>query len=153
MDRAALDFAISRGIPYTGWCPGGGWAEDFAVPPGVLVKYPHLKETPSSKPQQRTAWNVRDSHATLVMVQGNDLGFSPGTRFTVQCATLIFLRPCFVADVTSPNAVQNARDWLDHLVLAVNGDDPLDLNVAGPRESEWTGAYAAASEFLPKIIG
>jgi len=152
VDRAALDFAISRGIPYTGWCPGGGWAEDFAVPPGVLEKYPHLKETPSSKPQQRTAWNVRDSHATLVMVQGNDFGFSPGTRFTVQCATLIFLRPCFITDVTSEDGIQGTRDWLDHLGRAIPGNAVLVLNVAGPRESEWPGAYAAAWEFLSNVI-
>jgi len=152
VDRAALDFAISRGIPYTGWCPGGGWAEDFAVPPGVLVKYPHLKETPSSKPQQRTAWNVRDSHATLVIVQGNDFGFSPGTAFTVECSTLIFMRPCHVADVTSHNAALDARDWLDHLARATAGNDVLILNVAGPRESEWPGANAAALEFLSKIF-
>ena len=28
VDRAALDVAIELGIPYRGWCPKGGWAED-----------------------------------------------------------------------------------------------------------------------------
>jgi hypothetical protein len=61
VDRAALDVAIARGIPYGGWCPKGGWAEDMPAPPGLLAHYPHLRETPSADPAERTAWNVRDS--------------------------------------------------------------------------------------------
>ena len=40
VDRAALDVAIELGIPYRGWCPKGGWAEDMPNPPGVLALYP-----------------------------------------------------------------------------------------------------------------
>ena len=36
VDRAALDFAIEHNIPYCGWCPKGGWAEDYPDPPGLL---------------------------------------------------------------------------------------------------------------------
>ena len=50
VDRAALDVAIELGIPYSGWCPKGGWAEDLAAPPGLLAKYPRLKETPLPDP-------------------------------------------------------------------------------------------------------
>lgn len=32
VDRAALDVAIEQGIPYRGWCPKGGWAEDRPSP-------------------------------------------------------------------------------------------------------------------------
>jgi putative molybdenum carrier protein len=152
VDRAALDFAIYRNLPYSGWCPNGGWAEDLTVPPGLLAKYPHLKETPSPKPQQRTAWNVRDSHATLVLVRGNDYEFSPGTVFTVECATLIFMRPCLVADVTSDDAVRVSRDWLDLLIVSIPTNGPFVLNIAGPRESEWPGAYPATSEFLSRLF-
>jgi hypothetical protein len=45
VDRAVLDVALERGIGYGGWCPKGGWAEDFPEPPGVLANYPLLKET------------------------------------------------------------------------------------------------------------
>ena len=65
VDRAALDAAIARGIAYGGWCPQGGWAEDCPEPPGVLARYPLLRETPSADPAQRTEWNVRDSDASL----------------------------------------------------------------------------------------
>jgi Circularly permutated YpsA SLOG family len=152
VDRAVLDFAISRHIPYSGWCPSGGWAEDLTVPPGLLAKYPNLKETPSIRPEQRTAWNVRDSHASLVVVKGGNFGFSQGTVFTVECATLIFMRPCRVVDATSDDAVQSVRDWLNYLAGSID-DRSLVLNVAGPRESEQAGIYAAALEFLSKLFG
>jgi hypothetical protein len=61
VDRAALDVAVALGMPYCGWCPRGGWAEDMPEPPGVLARYPRLEETPSEDPAQRTRWNVRDS--------------------------------------------------------------------------------------------
>ena len=152
VDRAALDFAISRHIPYSGWCPKDGWAEDLTVPPGLLAKYQHLKETPSTKPEHRTAWNVRDSHASLIVINGKEFGFSPGTVFTVECATLIFMRPCRVVDATSYDGVQSARDWLDQLIRSIVDAGPLVLNIAGPRESEWPGAYAVVSEFLATVF-
>src|SRR3984893_7494400 len=62
VDRAALDAALLTGRPYEGWCPKGGWAEDFLRPPGLLTIYPHLMETPSESPEQRTEWNVRDRY-------------------------------------------------------------------------------------------
>jgi Circularly permutated YpsA SLOG family len=40
VDRAALDFALRVGPDYGGWCPRGGWAEDFTMAPGLLAKYP-----------------------------------------------------------------------------------------------------------------
>jgi hypothetical protein len=65
VDRAALDAAIACGVDYGGWCPRGGWAEDFPQPPGLLANYPRLIETPSADPAQRTEWNVRDANAIL----------------------------------------------------------------------------------------
>ena len=70
VDRAALDVAIELGIPYGGWCPRGGWAEDMPAPPGLLSRYPLLRETAGSDPAERTRLNVRDSDATLVLCPG-----------------------------------------------------------------------------------
>nr|NIR98506.1 hypothetical protein [Gammaproteobacteria bacterium]NIV21191.1 hypothetical protein [Gammaproteobacteria bacterium] len=56
VDRAALDAALTLGVPCGGWCPAGRRAEDGVIP----ARYP-LHETPSSDYAQRTAWNVRDS--------------------------------------------------------------------------------------------
>ena len=66
VDRAALDVAIERGIAYGGWCPKGCWAEDMPNPPGLLSRYPDLRETPEADPSQRTEWNVRDTDRLMV---------------------------------------------------------------------------------------
>jgi hypothetical protein len=55
-DRAALDWALSRGIECGGWCPKGRKAED-----GRIAKRYPLIETPSASYVQRTEWNVRDT--------------------------------------------------------------------------------------------
>jgi len=60
-DRAALDFAIERGMPLGGWCPAGLKSED-----GPIDRRYQLKETPSIGYVQRTEWNVRDSDGTVV---------------------------------------------------------------------------------------
>src|SRR5437867_10686295 len=64
-DRAALDFAIARGIPHGGWCPQGRLAED-----GIIPGCYKLTETPSPDPVQRTEWNVRDSDGSVIFSIG-----------------------------------------------------------------------------------
>ena len=61
VDRAALDVARELNIEICGWCPRGGWAEDYTTPPGLLSDYPELTETPSAGTTQRTLWNMRDA--------------------------------------------------------------------------------------------
>jgi hypothetical protein len=151
VDRAALDFAIANAIPYAGWCPRGGWAEDLMTPPGLLAKYPGLAETPSAQPEQRTAWNVRDSRATLVLTDDPDLDTSHGTRFTILCAELIFLRPFHIVNLASAEAADLAAQWLVTL-MASSGDDTFVVNVAGPRESDAPGIDARTLAVLPRIL-
>lgn len=135
-DRAALDVAISLGLPYGGWYPAGGWAEDLPTPPGLLARYPALREAPAGPRSTRTRWNVRDSDATLVLVL-RSAARSHGTRLTVDVAAALG-RPVLVAVATDVEAV---RAWLDPLGACV-------LNVAGPRESEDPGLYDAAYRTL-----
>jgi hypothetical protein len=151
VDRAALDFALRRDLRYGGWCPLGGWAEDHPTAPGVLTVYPRLTETPSAEPEQRTAWNVRDSHATLILVRKGELDRSPGTVFTRQCAELVFLRPCLVVDVSAAGALAAAGDWLARTAAGL-GVPELWLNVAGPRESQSPGICAEAGAFLDRLL-
>lgn len=142
VDRAALDWAIERGLTCEGWCPVGGWAEDFPAPPGLLARYPFLRETPSSDPDQRTAWNVRDSDGTLILACHDVTALSPGTRYTAIVAERLG-KPCLVLPVF---------DDPDPRVLAAFvaslGSRSVTLNVAGPRESGCPGIYAAARDFL-----
>lgn len=151
VDRAALDVAISKVLPYSGWCPKGGWAEDFSAPPGLLAKYNHLRQTATAVPDQRTAWNVRDSHATLIVVDGRDFEMSKGTLFTRNCAELVFLRPCHITDLKSESALELAAHWLANL-LEVFRVDRFSLNIAGPRESESPGIYKSAFSFLDQLL-
>ena len=153
VDRAALDCAVAKSIPYVGWCPRGGWAEDFAAPPGLLERYPRLTETPSPAPAQRTAWNVRDSAATLIIVGSEGLDVSPGTKLAVTCAET-FERPCYVADLASPDACRDAAAWLARLLESTQRavGHSLVLNVAGPRESESPGIYLAARAFINQAL-
>jgi len=151
VDRAVLDFAIRTGRRYEGWCPRGGWAEDHPVPPGLLATYPRLAETPSSEPDQRTAWNVRDSHATLILVCRDAATQSPGTQWTQQAAEVIFLRPCRRIDLAQPDAAATAWQWLKGLA-GLWGLSDLHLNIAGPRESESPGIYALTLDFLARCL-
>ena len=136
VDRAALETARSLGLPVGGWCPAGGWAEDLTEPPGVRALFPELTETPSAAPAQRTAWNVRDSDATLVLTRGGVR--SPGVDSTVAHARRLE-RPHLVVDVGDPALVDG---WLRQLGRG------LVLNVAGPRESEAPGITRDARSTL-----
>lgn len=137
MDRAALDIAISLGIPYEGWCPKGGYAEDELDPPGVLSSYPGLKETPSPDPAQRTRWNVRDSDATLIISNG---AHSPGTELTLRVAQELGRPAAVITDIVM------ARPFVSRL------PEDARLNVAGPRASEWPEGYDTASELLRELL-
>ena len=141
VDRAALDFARRTGTPVGGWCPAGGWAEDFPQAPGLLAVFPELRETPSADTRQRTEWNVRDSDATLVVVR--DEAVSPGTDATIALARSLG-RPHLVADVDD---LASVRSWLAGLPAGVT------LNVAGPRESEAPGIQQQAAALLAAVWG
>jgi hypothetical protein len=144
VDRAALDAAIAAGVPYAGWCPKGGWAEDMAEPPGVLARYPGLRETPGSAPEQRTAWNVRDSDALLVLTDRGVLGVSEGTALALRCAA-DFGKPYIVIDIDAPDARTQAKAFLE-------GRAGNRVCIAGPRASEAPGIYAKAKTFLAALL-
>jgi hypothetical protein len=145
VDRAALDFAIARGLDYGGWCPNGGWAEDAPEPPGVLARYPGLRETPAADPRQRTDWNARDTDATLVFVRADLLAASPGTLFAIDCAKQ-HAKPLLIVDSESQPAVERIRTWL------AEHPDIHALNIAGPRESEAPGIYDDVRGRLEELL-
>lgn len=140
VDRAALDVAVALGLDYRGYVPAGGRAEDFPEPPGVLSRYPDLVETAGSDPGERTARNVRDSDATLVLIP--DGCTSPGTDRTVEIARQL-QKPFLVTDGT--DAVTVAA-WLRSLAPLVT------LNVAGPRRSEWPQGYDTCRALLEAVL-
>ncbi len=145
VDRAALDAAVRLGIPYGGWCPRGGRAEDLIVPPGLLARYPGLRPTPSGEPEQRTRWNVRDSDATLILVFGSPPEPGSGTALTLGTATELG-RLLGVVDLDAADARRQASALLAG--LPPGGA----LNVAGPRESGAPGIYEQARTLLLELL-
>src|SRR5579872_4589257 len=151
VDRAALDAAIVLGIEYGGWCPKGGWAEDYPEPPGVLAKYSLLRETPSADPAERTEWNVRDADASLILVDAAGAAVSRGTALAETLAAR-YGKPLLVVDVGAADAVMHANDWLVALMAAHGGDAPFRLAIGGPRESEAREIYGKAKAFVRDLL-
>ncbi len=149
VDRAVLDVALARGVAYGGWCPQGGWAEDSSAPPGLLAKYPNLKETPLADPAQRTEWNVRDADACLIIVEAGGLAVSPGTALARELAQR-YGKPLFIADLSAPNVRELARAWRRAQHERFGAD--LILAIGGPRESEAPGIYARATRFIGALL-
>ncbi|WP_457653878.1 putative molybdenum carrier protein [Rhodocaloribacter sp.] len=136
VDRAALDAATAAGLPVGGWCPRGRRAAD-----GVIdARYP-LRETPSAAYAERTAWNVRDSDGTLVLLSGEPAG---GTALTLREAKRQG-KPLLVHRLGESGGVEKVRAWIAREGIRV-------LNVAGPREEEAPGIYADARTFLTELF-
>lgn len=137
-DRAALDWAIARGIPHGGWCPKGRAAED-----GVIAARYQLKETESTGYRQRTKLNVRDSDGTLIVNLGELDGGTLQTRRFAESMR----RPIFVIAAgpgVEPDVVYRVRDWIAENSIAT-------LNVAGPRESKRPGIYRCTYDLLEAL--
>jgi len=135
-DRAALDFALEIGIPIGGWVPKGRLAEDGCIP----ERYAGLVETGSTDHAVRTARNVRDSDATLILSHGPLDG---GSLLTHREATRAG-RPVLhldLGEVDIAAAADRLRTWL----AAVR---PARLNVAGPRASRDPRIAAATGAVL-----
>ena len=127
VDRAALDWALARGVPCGGWCPLARWAED-----GPIDAWYPLRETPDADPAQRTEWNVRDSDGTLIVTLAR--------RMTKPLLHL--------AKADSPAAGQ-----AESLSQFIGQHEIRVLNVAGPRESGEPGVGEFAAVLLEAALG
>ena len=140
MDRAALDFAIARGLPHGGWCPAGRAAEDGAIP----RRY-RLKETPSPTYVQRTEWNVRDSNGTVIFTVSEEM--FGGSQLTAE----------FAKRHGKPwRHLSRRRDEADaaqKLLTFVREHGITILNVAGPRASTEPEAAVFAHAVLQAAFG
>lgn len=134
-DRAALDWALLRGVAHGGWCPKGRLAADGPLPEHYL-----LRETDSTGYRQRTKLNVHDSDATLIFNTGVLDG---GTLQTARFAQTLG-KPHLVAqldELAQERVVRRIRVWLTEGQFGV-------LNVAGPREEKRPGVYACVAALL-----
>lgn len=138
-DRAALDWAIERGIPHGGWCPRGRRAED-----GPIDQRYNLVETPSEDYSQRTEWNVRDSDGTAVFSIRKEL--RGGSLLTVKLAEQ-YGKPVIhlCEEDEQADHAQELRSFIARFGISV-------LNIAGPRASEESGVYRFVSSVLDRAI-
>ena len=120
VDRAALDWAIARGVAHGGWCPQGRLAED-----GPIASKYQLKATPSSEYAERTLWNVRDSDGTVIFSRLKEL--SGGSLMTEVFAQQLG-KPCLHLTANASNPAKKLRSFVARHQIEV-------LNVAGPRAS------------------
>ena len=135
MDRAALDAAMAAGVPVGGWCPRGRRAEDGPIPP----RYP-LRETPTEVYAERTAWNVRDADATLILTRGTPTG---GTATTIEVAR----------DLGKPFLIIEPDDVeVEPVIRWLRKHDVATLNVAGPRASPAPEVYDDAKRFVIRLL-
>jgi Circularly permutated YpsA SLOG family len=149
VDRAVLDVGVEHRIAYGGWCPKGGWAEDFLKPPGLLAKYPQLRETPLADPAQRTEWNVRDADACMIVIDAGGLAVSSGTALAQELAHR-YRKPLLVVTIGEKEAAHRAALWLR--VQEARHGGGLKLAIGGPRESEAPGIYVRASKFISALL-
>ncbi len=106
------------------------------IPP----RYP-LRETQRPDYAQRTAMNVADSDATLILTRGT---LSGGTALTAELARKKG-RACLVLKLEDRPPLGPVVSWLRENGIRV-------LNVAGPRESQRPGIGREAREFLERLL-
>jgi hypothetical protein len=139
-DRAAFDFALENGIETGGFVPKNRRAEDGRI----SDKYPHLIETGSDDPAERTELNVINSDATLVFSHGELKSGSLLTKKLTEKHGKPFQHVDF-SEIKSKQAIERTGKWLDSI-------DCATLNVAGPRASEDAEIYQTVKVFLEELF-
>ncbi len=139
VDRAALDVALKHRIKCGGWCPAGRLDENGKIPD----RYP-LKELKKGGNEGRTLQNVRDSDGTIVIYFHELEG---GTAYTIGCC-IEDRQPHRLIDA----AKYSPEDAATLMVAFVVDHEIETLNVAGPRESEWKGAYNYAFRAMDVLL-
>lgn len=139
IDRAALDSAIKLNIPHGGWCPKGRLAEDGIIPEKYV-----LKETDTRGYSKRTQWNIRDSDGTLILIPDSPDKISGGTALTLQEAKTKN-KPYLIISLSITTDIHEILFWLNENRIKI-------LNIAGPRESQSPGIYAAATRLIENLL-
>jgi hypothetical protein len=136
VDRAALDFALEKGLIASGWCSLERMAED-----GTLsFRYP-LQSTFVLNHLARTEMNVQDSDATLIIYSDHP---DKGTESTRQLA-LMYEKPLFIWNMEKNNNYQYFHHWMKKHNISV-------LNIAGPRASNDADIYHQTLVLLENLF-
>ena len=137
-DQAALDAAITLGIPHGGWLPKGRKTEAGPLP----LRY-KLRELGSSRYRERTEKNILSACGTLIISFGPLAG---GSALT-EALAIRHGRPFLHIDlelIESNQATEIVEQWISSMALQV-------INVAGPRASSEPRIYQAVYSLLTGI--
>jgi hypothetical protein len=125
--------------------PAGRIAEDGIIP----IEY-QMRACLGGN-AERTALNVRDSDATLLISHGPDTHFSGGTKLTKRLVAKykkgsIHARlPIGRVELIDGRIFEQLHAWIARCRIKT-------LNVAGPRESKEPGIYEDALAFLVLLL-
>ena len=144
VDRGALEAAMALGLDFGGWTPHGWIAEDGTIQAQYRER---MQERPSMGGRardyrERMKANVRDSHATLILV--DSLPLSGGTKLTENTAVAMMKSHKVIA-MSAANAKDDALKWLRQFLGMPSA---LVLNVARPRD----GIQARTKAFLEELL-
>ena len=150
VDQGALEAAALLGLEFGGWAPARWIAEKplGSIPEAyraAMKEYPDQGSNAANY-RERTKANMRDSHATLILVE--KLPVEGGTKLTRDFAASIG-RSHHVVDMSAANAKEDALGWLRQFLRM---SSVLALNVAGPRESKSPGIQAKTKAFLSEVL-
>ena len=140
VDRAMLDFCLDHRISCGGWCPENRKAEDGTID----LRYP-VKELSKASYKKRTAANVKDSDATVIIYDNEMDG---GTLKSFEFAQKE-KKPFLLLDMSILNPVQASCRLLKFLEKC----QPEILNFSGPRYSEWPEGYEYCYAILQQTFG
>lgn len=157
--RAALDAAIHRMVyDWGGWVQRGKLAEDGQIPEEYFNSTSvsrGLEECDSSRPARRTALNIADSDATMVLrFSGGGRVLSPGTKLTIKICRDKG-KPYRIFDPSKVKSVPRAVQWICEQKI-LDGEEERGikiLNIAGPKESKFPGIYDSSLIYLKDILG
>lgn len=147
-DRGGFEAALDVGLQIGGWAPSGFRAEDGGIPEPLRR---HMKEGGSYP--ARTAKNVRDSDATLIVSFSGWNHHTPGTALTVRecrrqqkpCREVWLPQGRYPGEAHFRPVAEQLAEWVLGLQVRV-------LNVAGPRESKQPGIQLAARQVLAHVL-
>ena len=138
--RAALDWALTHGIDYGGWCPRGRKVHDGKLD----SRYELIEETQESGNDQSTRWNVRDGDGTVVFTLEPKLRRHAKKVFRIAEESG---KPCLhIAGVDEENGSEALRKFIEENDIAV-------LMIAGSHESMELGIYFFTEDTLNETFG
>ena len=138
-DQAALDVAISLGIPHEAWIPAGWGAES-----GIVSGPYYFREMPTSSVPQWIKHNILYSNGTLILSHGKLTGGSQAVLESAEPRD----RPILHVDLSETGefaAAQLIHGWFERNEIGI-------LNVAGARAEKDAGIYNAATRVLETAL-